>query len=78
MDTFARGLEIAFKLYESKELENAVKERYSSYQNGIGKKITEGGIDLEKLERYAFNLSGITNSSGRQELLESIVNRYIL
>jgi len=78
MDTFARGFEIAFKLYESKELENAIKERYLSYQGGIGKKIIEGKIGLEELERYAFNLSGITNSSGKQELLESILNRYIL
>ena len=78
MDTFARGFEIAFKLYESKELENAIKERYLSYQGGIGKKIIEGKIGLEELEQYAFNLSGITNSSGKQELLESILNRYIL
>jgi xylose isomerase len=78
MDTFAKALKVAYKLLESKELENFVDERYSSFKEGIGKDIVEGKVDFEALEKYALNNSAIKNKSGRQELLESILNQYIL
>ncbi|QAA33084.1 xylose isomerase [Clostridium manihotivorum] len=77
MDTFAKGLKVAHKLLEDGVLENKIKERYSSFDKGIGKQIVEGQVGFKDLEKYALENSIITNKSGRQEMLESIVNQYI-
>jgi xylose isomerase len=77
MDTFAKGLRVAHKLLEDGVLENNIKERYSSFDEGIGKQIVEGQVGFKDLEKYALENSIITNKSGRQEMLESIVNQYI-
>ncbi|NDL68575.1 xylose isomerase [Anaerotalea alkaliphila] len=77
MDTFAKGLLVAQRLLEDRVLEDFVAERYSSYQEGIGKKILEGATDLEELAAYALEHDKIVNRSGRQEMLEDVVNRYI-
>ncbi len=78
MDAFARGLKVAAKLIEDKVFENFIGNRYASYKEGIGKDIVEGKVGFKELEAYAMK-NGITpNVSGRQELLESILNQYIL
>lgn len=78
MDTFARGLKVAAKLIEDRVFEDFKEKRYSSYKHGIGKEIVEGTVGFKELEVYALN-NGITpNVSGRQELLESILNQYIM
>ncbi|QHQ59651.1 xylose isomerase [Anaerocolumna sedimenticola] len=78
MDAFARGLKVAAKLIEDKVFENFISNRYASYKEGIGKDIVEGKVGFKELEAYAMK-NGITpNVSGRQELLESILNQYIL
>ncbi len=77
MDTFAKGLRVAYKLLESGDLEDFIKEKYSSFTQGIGKEIVEGKVGFKELEAYALNNNPIINKSGRQELLESIVNQYI-
>ncbi|MFL0268680.1 xylose isomerase [Candidatus Clostridium radicumherbarum] len=77
MDTLAKGLKVAHGLLESKELENFVAERYKSFTEGIGKAIVEDKVDFEALETYALNNPSIVNKSGRQEMLEAIVNQHI-
>lgn len=77
MDTFAKGLMVADKLYSDKVLEDFVSERYSSYNSGIGKDIIDGKANFESLAEYAKNNDNLKNTSGRQELLEGIVNQYI-
>jgi xylose isomerase len=77
MDTFAKGLLVADRLVKDKALESFVEQRYSSYQSGIGKKIVENKTDFEELAEYALGHDQITNTSGRQEMLEDILNRYI-
>ncbi|MDI3547570.1 MAG: xylose isomerase [Halanaerobiales bacterium] len=78
MDAFARGLKVAHKLLENKVLEEFVAERYNSYCEGIGKDIVEGKVGFKELEEYVMKNDQITNTSGRQEMLESIVNQYII
>lgn len=78
MDTFAKGLRIAVELLEKGELENFVKEKYSSFSTGIGKDIVDGKVGFKELEKYALSNKAIVNKSGRQEMLEAIVNSYIL
>ncbi|KAJ49464.1 xylose isomerase [Clostridium tetanomorphum] len=77
MDTFARGLKVAHKLLEDKVLENFIDKRYESYTTGIGKEIVEGKVGFKQLEKHALSLGEVKNTSGRQEMLESIVNQYI-
>lgn len=77
MDTFARGFKVALKLLEDGVFEDFKLERYASYNEGIGKKIVEGNVTLAELEAYALEHSHITNKSGRQEMLEGILNQYI-
>ncbi len=77
MDTFAKGLKVSSKLLEDKVFENNIKERYKSYDEGIGKKIDSGNTSFEELNEYALKLKSINNVSGHQELLETILNQYI-
>ena len=77
MDTFARGLIIADRIVADGVLDNFIKERYSSYDTGIGEKIVKGEVGFEDLEVYAMTLTEITNTSGRQEMLEGLLNQYI-
>lgn len=75
MDTFALGLIKAAKLIEDGRTDNFVKERYSSFESGIGKKIVRGQTSLEELATHALNLKKPEfPGSGRQEHLEGVIN----
>ncbi len=78
MDAFAHGLLVAHRLLTEGVFERFVAERYKSYGSGIGKQIVEGQVGFEQLSAYALEHDQITLSSGRQEYLEAILNRYIL
>jgi xylose isomerase len=77
MDTFAKGLKIADKLLRDGVIEEFISARYNSYNAGIGKDIVEGKVGFEELEKYALGNDKIVNRSGRQEMLEAILNEYI-
>lgn len=76
MDTFALGLRIAVKMIEDGRIDKFIADRYASWQIGIGKDIIEGNVTMADLEKYALEKSEVTDSlsSGRQEMLESVVN----
>ncbi len=78
MDAFARGLKVAAKLIEDRVFEDFKEKRYASYKEGIGKNIVEGKVGFKELEAYALENGVTPNVSGRQELLESILNQYIM
>jgi xylose isomerase len=78
MDTFAKGLRIAYKIIENGMLDKFVTDRYAGYSTGIGKEIVEKKVGFKELEKYALDHDQIVNVSGRQEMLESILNKYIL
>lgn len=76
MDTFALGLRIAHKLVQDGRVDEFVKQRYASYQSGIGADIVSGKATLASLSQYAIEKGDVAAStSGRQELLESILNQ---
>jgi xylose isomerase len=78
IDTFARGLRIAVAIRKDGRLADFIKERYSSWDSGVGKKIEEGKVGFEELESYALQLGEVTsNKSGRQEYLEALFNEFI-
>ncbi|MBR6046006.1 MAG: xylose isomerase [Ruminococcus sp.] len=76
MDAFALGLRIAVKLIEDGRIDKFVEDRYASWTTGIGKDIIDGKVTMEDLEKYALEKGEVTASlsSGRQELLESVLN----
>lgn len=78
MDAFAHGLLAAHSLLESGELEQFVEKRYSSFDTGIGQKIVKAEVGFKELSAYALENQEIVLSSGRQELLETILNRHIV
>ena len=77
MDAFARGLKIAHRIIEDGELEGIVKERYATFNTGIGKTVTTGKATFESLEKHALSLKGILPASGRQEMLENLINDHM-
>lgn len=78
MDSFAKGLKVAAKLVEDRVFENFVADRYASFREGIGADIVAGKVGFKELEQYALGNDNIVNRSGRQEMLKSILNQYIL
>lgn len=76
MDAFALGLRIADKMIVDGRLDKFVDDRYSSWNVGIGADIIAGKVSMADLEKYALEKGEVVDSlsSGRQELLESIMN----
>ena len=78
MDAFARGLKIADAIRADGRLEAFVKNRYRSWDSGIGKKIESGKTNFKTLETYMLKKGEVTkNESGRQEFLENLINEFI-
>ncbi len=77
MDTFALALRNALKIIEDGRIDKFIEERYSSYNDGIGKKIVNNEVTLEELSDYALKLEDVKVESGRQEYLESILNNIL-
>jgi len=77
MDAFARGLKIAHAIREDGRLGKFVDERYSSFDSGIGAKVEAGGCSFEDLEAFAAANGEPRLASGRQELLENLVNEFL-
>jgi len=78
MDAFARGLKIAAAIRKDGRLADFVKQRYSSWDTGIGAKIEAGKAKFSDLEAYMLAKGDATpNTSGRQEFLENLINEFI-
>jgi len=77
MDAFARGLKIAAAIREDGRLQEFVNNRYKSWTTGIGAKISKKQISLEEVSAYALSNGEPTLDSGRQEMLENLVNEFI-
>lgn len=78
MDAFAHGLKVAAALLEDRVFEDFKEKRYASYQEGIGKDIVDGKVGLKELSAYVLEHGVTPNTSGRQEMLESILNQYLV
>lgn len=76
LDTLAEALLFAAELLETGELRGFVDERYSGWEDGLGREILEGSHSLADLERWVRE-SGVDPQpvSGSQELLENRVRR---
>ena len=78
MDAFARGLKIAAAIRKDGRLAEFLKERYASWDSGIGREVENGHSSLEKLEALMLKKgNSVANTSGRQEFLENLINEFI-
>jgi xylose isomerase len=78
MDAFARGLKIAAAIRADGILDKMREERYNSWSTGIGQRIEAGKESFASLEKYMLDKGDATpNKSGRQELIENIINTYL-
>ena len=78
MDAFARGLKIAAAIRKDGRLAEFVKQRYASWDSGLGAKIESGKATMKDLEAYTLAKGEVTpNTSGRQEFLENLINEFV-
>ena len=78
MDAFALGLIKAAEIIEDGRIDEFVKERYASYNSGIGEKIRNRAVTLVECAEYAAKLKKPElPDSGKQEYLESVVNNIL-
>lgn len=79
MDAYAAGLRIAAELLTDGVFETNLTERYRSYKEGIGAQIVAGEVGFKELEAYVMSKPTMEpNESGKQELLEAVLNQYII
>ena len=76
MDSMARALQNATAIVEESPIPEMVKERYASFDSGEGKRFEEGNMSLEELVTYAKEHGEPKQTSGQQELYETLVNIY--
>lgn len=76
MDAMARALLNAAAIIEESPLPAMVKERYASFDAGEGKAFEEGKLSLEQIVDYAKKVGEPKQTSGKQELYETIVSLY--
>ncbi|RMH43158.1 MAG: xylose isomerase, partial [Alphaproteobacteria bacterium] len=78
MDVCAAALRAAARMLEDGVLEDFVADRYAGWRGDLGRDMLEGRLDLEAIARRV-EAEGLDPKprSGKQELLENIVNRYV-
>lgn len=77
MDAFARGLKTAAAIRADGRLAAFVQERYASFDSGAGAKFERGELTLADLEAIALEGGEPQLASGRQEMLENLINTFI-
>ena len=77
MDAYALAFKKARQILADGTLENFVKERYASYDDGFGKDIEKRRIGFKELARMADKLGEPKARSGKQEYLENRLMDYV-
>jgi xylose isomerase len=77
MDIFARALITADAILQKSEYKKIRTDRYASFDAGKGKEFEEGKLSLEDLRAYAIENGEPKVTSGKQEYLENLINRYL-
>ncbi|HEY9165780.1 MAG TPA: xylose isomerase [Candidatus Kryptonia bacterium] len=77
MDTFARALLIADKILTDTNYTAMRKKRYASFDGSTGAEFEKEKLTLEDLRKYAEKNGEPEQTSGKQELYESIISNSI-
>ena len=76
MDALARALLNAADILQNSELPKMKKERYASFDSGIGKEFEDGKLTFEQVYEYGKKIGEPKLTSGKQEKYETIVALY--
>ena len=76
MDACARALLNAVEIMEKSPIPAMLKERYASFDKGLGKDFEDGKLTLEQVYEYGKKVGEPKQTSGKQELYEAIVALY--
>ena len=76
MDAMARALLNAAAIIEESPLPKMFKERYASFDSGVGKDFEDGKLTFEQIVDYAKQHGEPKMTSGKQELYETIIALY--
>ncbi len=76
MDACARALLNAIEIQENSPIPAMLKERYASFDGGMGKDFEDGKLTLEQVYEYGKKVGEPKQTSGKQELYEAIVALY--
>ena len=77
MDSFARALLIAQAILDDGTYTKLRKERYASFDSGKGKAFAQGKVGLEELASLAHKNGEPKQISGKQELYENMLSKFI-
>ena len=77
MDAFAMGLEIAAAIRADGRLKDFIQKRYASWDSDLGGKIERGEMSLSTCREHASKTGEPRIASGRQEMLENILNSFL-
>ncbi|MFA7230576.1 MAG: xylose isomerase [Victivallaceae bacterium] len=78
MDTFARALLISERIIKDGVIDSFIKDRYASFSKSYGSEVIKGKSSFDKLEKVILEKGEPESKSGRQEMLENIINQYIV
>ena len=76
MDTFAKGLRAAAEIKTDGRLDAWVKERYASFDSGLGAKVEAGKASFAECEKFILEKGEATRTSGKQEKYEQLINSF--
>ena len=78
MDTLARALLVADRILTDGKLPALVDARYAGWKQGLGTEILDRKLSLEQIaDRVKSGNIDPKPRSGRQEMLENLVSRYL-
>ena len=77
MDAFARALLAAHEILENSDYRALLLERYCSFDSEEGQAFESGKLKMKDLRNIALRDGEPKQRSGRQELFENLLNRYV-
>jgi xylose isomerase len=77
MDAFARALLAAHEILNNSEYLNLLHERYASFDTEEGRAFEAGKLKLKDLHKAALRDGEPQQRSGRQELFENLLSRFV-
>ena len=77
MDVFARSFVIADTILNNSDYLSMRKKRYASFDSGKGAEFEAGKLSLEDLYEIAAEVGEPKQISGKQELIEQLINWHI-
>ena len=76
MDALARALVNAADILQNSPLPEMKRQRYASFDSGLGKQFEEGKLTFEQVYEYGKQVGEPKQTSGKQEKYETIVALY--